>query len=872
MKVIDLKGVWKYKTDEDDCGVGREYYKSMVVDGDFNVPGTTCSNMIGRKQEYYDVITKENVRAPREKYEYIAPLWLTREIEIPEDFAGKCIRLFIERANMASELWIDGEKAARQIIELSAPHIYNISGIKPGKHTLTLRLDNRNLLNIGDMASGYSVDTQGYWNGIIGRIEIQCEEMIHLENIQVYPDETGINIKLTQTSDVYSPMNKKNGVIEINVTTPDGENSEKKVFNTVIQNSKQVASFRYDIKNPQYWDEFTPSLYTLNVRFMCEGSSDEKHIKFGMRTIKTEDKEILLNDNPIALRGTIDCAQYPITGHPPMDKEPWLRNMKIIKSYGLNHIRFHAWCPPECAFEAADELGIYLLVEMPLWLNRDVCPLEFGEDAIHRFYYHIEAETISKTYGNHPSFVMFSNGNENMGDFELLEDITTHIKAYDNRRIYTLTSNFDHPVRPCEDYFSAMTAAGHRVRIQDIHDDTAMNTAYDYSEAVDDTELPIVSFEVGQYCVYPDVDIIDKYSGNMLPVNFDVIKKFMIEKGVYERRHDYLKASGALALLLYKEDIECALRTKKFGGFELLSMCDYTGQNTATVGMLDVMYNSKGIVSPEKFRHFCCEVVPLFKAKRIFKSGEIIEAELDLYDYGKNKINKPVYRVTVSDGDKIIFKTETTDKKVFIHTDKIDRSAMLKVTVSVNEYENSWTVFVYDDCDSESDARIISDKKELIDIIENGGKAVLTPKNIKSTIKCEFVPVFWSPVLFPTQRLCGAMIDENHHVFDYFPTDKYLDYQWKTPFDKAVAIDISDFDGLNVIYENVPNFADNTKSSPLFELKVGKANLLFCGFDLDEQDLSSRALRKSIFEYVNSDLFNPKYETVPEKLLSLFTL
>ena len=86
-----------------------------------------------------------------------------------------------------------------------------------------------------------------------------------------------------------------------------------------------------------------------------------------------------------------------------------------------------------------------------------------------------------------------------------------------------------------------------------------------------------------QYCPTSN-EIIG--TGNILPVNLDAIKKFMIEKNVYHKLNDYIKASGDLAVKLYKEDIEAALRTKDFGGFELLSLSDYTGQSTATVGIL----------------------------------------------------------------------------------------------------------------------------------------------------------------------------------------------------------------------------------------------------------------------------------------------
>ncbi|MCH5210843.1 MAG: hypothetical protein J1F01_07760 [Oscillospiraceae bacterium] len=862
MKVLDLSGEWAYKTDYNDRGIVDEYYKEKFKDSGFMLPGSTCSNQIGKKQEYYNELTKEAVRAPREKYEYIAPLWLQKEIIVPDEFEGKCIRLFLERVNIASELWIDGEKIDRQTVELSAPHIYNLTGkLSAGKHILTLRIDNRNLLNIDMMASGYSIDTQGYWNGIIGRLELQCEEIFHLENIQVYPRKSGIDVKLTETCDVYSPFERRSAKLSMSVTAPDGKALDTKCFSRELFNSKQVEYLSYDIEDIQYWDEYNPSLYTLNVKYECEGAVDEKSVTFGMRTIRTENKQILLNDKPIALRGTIDCAQYPITGYPPTDIEIWRRNFNIIKSYGLNHVRFHAWCPPECAFNAADEAGIYVSVEMPLWLNRDVCALELGEDSAHRAYYTQEAVTISKTYGNHPCFIMFSNGNENMGDFELLDDIITQIKAYDGRRIYTLTTNFDHPVLPCEDYLCAYEAGGHKVRIQDIHDIVADNTSTDYSAAVNDVPVPVISFETGQYCVYPDVDITEKYTGNILPVNFDAIKKAMISKGVYHRLNEYIKASGDMAVKLYKEDIEAALRTKDFGGFELLSLIDYTGQSTATVGILDVFYDSKGLIKPEKFRQFCNCVVPLFKAKRIFKNTEILEAELDLYDYGETRIEKPVFSVKIYNGSDLFYETETTDTKIRVPLDAVKTSSRLTVKVSVGEYTNSWNIYVFKDKPVHKDVRIIKTKSELDEIIRTGGRGIVTAGCFENTIEGSFIPVFWSPVHFPSQKPCGAMIDDMHPIFKNFPTEKYPDYQWKKLLDNSKGIDISAFgNSFKPIVEAVPNFVDNTPFSPLFEVRKGKAELLFCGFDLEADFAEVRAFKSAIYDYILSDAFNPEYE------------
>lgn len=157
---------------------------------------------------------------------------------------GKTVRLFMERVNIASELWIDGVKTDRQIIELSTPHIYNLTGkITPGEHTFTLKIDNRNLLNLDTMASGYSVDTQGYWNGVIGRIELQYEEKEHIDSIQVYTDDKGITLKIVETSDVHSPF--KNGESDCyrKCTSPKEIYLEKKYLKRrcLIQNKSIIS-------------------------------------------------------------------------------------------------------------------------------------------------------------------------------------------------------------------------------------------------------------------------------------------------------------------------------------------------------------------------------------------------------------------------------------------------------------------------------------------------------------------------------------------------------------------------------------------------------------------------------------------------------
>ncbi len=870
MRTIDLSGKWSFETDENDEGIKEKFYSRRLRGGDFIVPGDACSNKIGKKAEPFDKMTRETVRSLRPAYEYVAPLWLRREFILPEDFEGKYLTLFLERVNIASDLWIDGVKIDRQIIELSAPHVYNLTGrLTPGAHIITLRIDNRNLLNIDGMASGYSVDTQSIWNGVIGKCELRCEEIFHMSNIQVFPQKRSIRIKLTAHSNCTAPGDRREVSFTVKATAPNGARQKKRRYDATLFNKKQICYFDYPIKNPEYWDEFNPALYTLCLTMEYGNVRDEKRVSFGMRTIEVRDKQFILNGRPIALRGALDCGIYPMTGYPPTSLEEWLEVFQTVREYGLNHVRFHAWCPPDAAFSAADMCGVYVLAEMPFWLNTDVCALAAGDDPIHAVYYHNEAVKISENYGNHPSFIMFSNGNELLGDFEMLENITAQIKALDNRRLYTLTTNFDRPVTPADDYLSAFEAYGHRVRIQVFHDVVSEHTRLSYDEAVADTPVPIVSFEVGQYCVYPDVNSVSDYTGSLKPMNFEVIKKAMEESGVYRKLGDYIKASGCLAALLYKEDIEAALRTKGMGGFELLGLFDYTGQCTATVGLLDVFRKSKGIISAQKFREFCSPTVPLLKTERVFSGADSFDAELDLYDYSENRTAHPVYSLYMYDGNTLLREHKTKRNRVSFPLDFIQKPTMVTVKLEAEGGKNEWNIFVYPECSAKCAVTITDSFDALKEIAENGGRVIfkMTEENLRRPIHGLFKPVFWSPAYFPSNRACGLIALCAHPIFDLFPTGQYADFQWKHPIDNSVSADISPLgDRIEYIVEPVPNFFDNTRRSPLFEAKVKNADVLFCGFDLSVDRKTVAALKNSIYAYTASDKFKPCQELELETL------
>ncbi len=310
------------------------------------------------------------------------------------------------------------------------------------------------------------------------------------------------------------------------------------------------------------------------------------------------------------------------------------------------------------------------------------------------------------------------------------------------------------------------------------------------------------------------------------------------------------------------------------GGFELLGLCDYTGQGTATIGLLDVFMNSKNILTAEEFRSFCSPVVPLMKADRIFRNTDKFKAEFDLYDYGEEKINRPVFKFTLYDGDTKVYEEETRKKKVSLPLDFIKKPTVLRAALEVGGHKNSWNIYVYTDENVECNIPILNGIDEsFMSLAENGGKAIvmMSADNLCHAIDGLFKPVFWSPAHFPSDRMCGFICDSSHKALGSFPTEDYPDFQWKHPIDNSTCADVSVLpDDFKYIIEPVPNFYNNIRRSPLFEAKVKNAYILFCGFDLSVNRPAVKALRNSIFKYVNSDSFNPANTLSIDDLKKIF--
>ena len=304
------------------------------------------------------------------------------------------------------------------------------------------------------------------------------------------------------------------------------------------------------------------------------------------------------------LRGTLECCIFPLTGYPPTDVDSWKRIIRVCKSHGLNHIRFHSWCPPEAAFVAADELGFYYQVECSAWPNAST---NLGNGLPIDEWLYREGERVLDSYSNHPSFLLLAMGNEPGGPErggKYLGPWVEHFKAKTDRQLVTSGSGWP---SIAENEFHV--TPGPRIQqwgqglLSRINAQPPATVA-DYREFVDGYDVPVISHEIGQWCVYPNFEEMEKYTGALKPRNFEIFRDLLAKADMADQARDFLMASGKLQALCYKEEIESALRTPGFGGFQLLDLHDFPGQGTALVGVLDPFWDSKPYLSPAEFQPF----------------------------------------------------------------------------------------------------------------------------------------------------------------------------------------------------------------------------------------------------------------------------
>lgn len=915
---IDLAGQWNFQVDPLDEGISERWYAGILNDT-IRLPGSMLTNGKGdditvktqwtggiwdslwyKSPEFARYREPGNIKVsfwlqPLKHYAGVA--WYSKKVTIPADWKDRYAELFLERCHWESTVWIDTVRIGMQNA-LSAPHVFDLGRwLTPGEHRITIRIDNRiRDIDPGRDAHSVSDNTQTNWNGIIGTMHLVSRPAVYLSDIRLFPDVDAKKVKAVITVRNLSEQEEE-CILRLSAT-PRNPNAgsqvaalEKKIL---AGRDTTVITIGYDMgSNPLLWDEFEPNVYTLKTELTGKRGSDIRYTDFGMREFIAHGTRFIVNGRPVFLRGTLECAIFPKTGFPSVSVSDWSAIYRKCKEYGLNHVRFHSWCPPEAAFIAADQEGIYLSVENSAWAHvGDGDPIDL--------YIYDESNRIVHSFGNHPSFCMMPYGNEASGDSAAayLNRFVRYWQAKDPRRVYTSASGF--PDSPASDYTSS---AAPRIQWWDAGLTSPINaspptTDFDWSVYIE-KDKPTVSHEIGQWCVYPDFKEINEYDGVLKPRNFEIFRDKMQEHGMAHLADSFLLASGKLQVLCYKADIEAALRTPGFAGFQLLDLHDFPGQGTALVGVLNAFWKEKGYVTAKEYTRFCNTTVPLLRMpKMIYLDEEVFSADLQVTHYGPSPLSdaQVSWKVTGSDGRMIREKKLPPAAIPFGITDLggiqmnlsgMDAPQQLTMTVTVNQFENSWNIWVYPaqlpKIAGEENIKVTQVfNAEIADFLDKGGSVLLTVK--KGSVRPDKggnVPVGFSPIFWNTQWTAfrqppftlGILCNPKHPALAWFPTEYGSNWQWWDAMShcNAICLDSVSTD-LQPVVRIIDDWVTARPLAMIFECTVGRGKLLVAGVDLitdHDKRPEARQLMYSLMYYMASGAFHPEISVEPETIRSL---
>lgn len=919
--VMDLQGPWDFALGD------SAHYDDYVV-----LPGSLLTNDKGHEVDihtqwtgslydssyFYNPYMEPYRRKGQMKFpffltpekHYVGNVWYRKYVYIPKEWSDQRITLFLERPHIETTVFVNGREVGHQM-SLSVPHRYDVTKyIRKGeRNEIAIRVYNgiENVC-VGQDSHSVTDQTQGNWNGITGRIELQAQwKKLNIKRVRVTPHikEGAVTVEVQLENHVdglrFFPINDYNVSANIKYMN-DGKVGKMVRGSTVIAEGSNIK-FKFGLgRDVKFWDEFHPNLYRLTV----EAGETVYETQFGLREIKAEGRQLYINNRPLFLRGTVENCCFPETGFPPTDEDEWMRIFKKCKEYGLNHVRFHSYCPPEAAFAAADRVGMYLQPEGPSWPNHGV-KLRRGQ-AIDQYLLE-ESKRIVDEYGHHPSFVMMAAGNEPAGDWvSYCNDWVKQMHEYDSTKVYcgasvgggwAWDSGSEYHVKggargldwdrkapsSDDDYFSG-------IEYPRNYKGTAPNNS------------PIIAHEQGQWCAFPDFKEIPQYTGAYKARNFEIFRDLLRDNGMEQMAEKFLMASGKLQTLCYKYEIERNLRTKDYAGFQLLGLNDYSGQGTALVGPLNVHWREKGYTTANDWCEFCYPLVLLARfPKFVYTNHEVLRVPVEAYNafYADLKEVKAAYYITddtmgVYHGGRFLSHEIPVGKNgelgvVEFPLDSIKQPTKMTLHVKMgNVIKNHWDFWVYPEktglCDNEMDDNsklYVADTLDAhaLKVLKKGGTVLLTAAGrvtLGSDVKQSYLPVFWNTSWFKMRppHTTGAYIEKQHPLFKYgFPTDDWSNLNWWELLNKAQVMNLME---LPKDYQSpiqpIDTWHVSRKLGMLIEARVLKGRLLMTTMDITrdlEHRVVARQMRKAILDYMQSDDFQPSLTLTPETISHFFT-
>ena len=343
--------------------------------------------------------------------------WYRKAVKLPAEWKGRRIWLKTGWTNSQGYFWINGEHVAFDWYGCET-FKYDVTDlVKPGEREemVVVQVNNAAPSHHGNMNS------KNHWTGILRDVEFEAT-----------PADCWID-------DAWARGDFDDRKAEVKVKVEGEGRSGRVVARATIEGEKtemeipspspSYFTLKVPLSNFRPWSPEAPNLYTAKVELVnADGSVLQTRFeRFGVRKLEVRGKDVFLNGKPFFFRGAGWHALDPIHGYFPADRENFLKKARQIRAAGFNFVRNHTAINMPEFFEACDEAGLMVQPELPYYADWSADGQRFDPCG--------DAKALYLHYRRHPSFAVYSFGNEGYFGQYLSRRLYAEVKARDPDRL-----------------------------------------------------------------------------------------------------------------------------------------------------------------------------------------------------------------------------------------------------------------------------------------------------------------------------------------------------------------------------------------------------------------------------------------------------
>ncbi|MBN9662533.1 MAG: hypothetical protein J0H49_30320 [Acidobacteria bacterium] len=881
---LDLNGTWQFRLDPANAGLQEKWFASADPFPDkIAVPGAWQAQGFG-------------TASPQLRHSFEGTAWYRRSVNVPANWAGQRTVLRLGGAHRRVTLFVNGVELGGHD-GFSAPFEFDISSaIRPGSdNSIVLRIENPPVvietspdLQKPVMPTGM-LNYIGNWGGIYGSVELAAEPRTRLASVLVTSDVSRRRVSFRIRVDAPGQARP----LTISVTVPGAPAASQPVAASA---SEPEAVVEVDAAKLPLWSPDDPQMLTASIQLLDQNRTvDRLEQRFGYREVTTRGGTILLNGKPLYLRGYGDDNVEVLTGFPPSSKAVFTERLKLSRSFGFNAVRFHSMTPPAAYFEAADEVGMLVMAELPAAYTQYFFA--------HRDFLKRELTSTLLAYRNHPSLLSLAFGNEFNLDWLKTEPDRTEFLAS--------IADFYRTGKQLAPATLILSNDGFDMRPTD------MVSLYHGAPA----DRPTVRHEFGQYyCSLPDISLKEKFTGVMLPTWLEAKTKWVADNHLESLYPAYVRNSQRLQQLGRKYQIEKVRANGDVSGYHYWLIVDYpggTGEGDSwEEGWFDYFWKPKGI-TPEEGRALNTPVLLLLDAgvdDRTLWAGEPKQVGVLVSNYGAEAVRQGRLSWELRDGGQriagaVLSGVEAELGKVSkigsIPLDAGSASAARKLELRLTldtghgEYRNTWQFWAYPKPKQPAAPAIPVVSHLRLSALQRqypwlqSKSAQLTPQSLLITEDLDAAALahlqaggrVWlllrqtlerrGAEFFPASGGAAGTMITDHPALSGFPQDGLADLQFYNLIDGAFPLPIDKWPqqiqpivgGIRTTSSFLSKTKNLSRIAYAVEGKVGPGRLLVTTLRLrehfDEAYPAAMTLFDSLLRYTTGPQFDPK-ETIPE--------